>query len=168
MRNNGVADLLRSAELRREEVRNATGNDMVSIRRCAWSRLGAALLPMPAHAVYVLQQTIPVPATSANSLSGAFTSYDISFFDNSAIGGFDYIADRTNAAVDVIKGATGSTPASFAGQIFPTGSSAFAGLPTFSAGTALSGPDGVVVVDRTGQHQVWAGDAPVGGPATVR
>jgi hypothetical protein len=115
---------------------------------------------MPAHAVYVLQQTIPVPATPANSLGGAFTSYDISFFDNSAIGGFDYIADRTNAAVDVIKAATASTPASFAGQIFPTGSSAFAGL---QSSPALSGPDGVVVVDRTGQHQVWAGDAPVGG-----
>jgi len=124
---------------------------------------GAALLPMPAHAVYVLQQTIPVPATSVNPLNGAFTSYDISFFDNSAIGGFDYIADRTNATIDVIKGATGSTPASFLGQIFPTGSNAFAGL-SFPAGTsALSGPDGVVVVNRTGQHQVWAGDAPVGG-----
>jgi hypothetical protein len=127
--------------------------------------LGAASLPMPAHAVYVLQQIIPVPATSANPLGGAFTSYDISFFDNSAIGGFDYIADRTNATIDVIKGATGSTPASFVGQIFPTGSNAFAGLaPPLPGGTsALSGPDGVVVVDRAGQHQVWAGDAPVGG-----
>ena len=126
---------------------------------------GAASLPMPAHAVYVLQQTIPVPATSANPLGGAFTSYDISFFDSTPTGGFDYIADRTNAAVDVIKGATASTPASFVGQIFPTGSNAFAGLaPPLPAGTsALSGPDGIVVVDRTGQHQVWAGDAPVGG-----
>ena len=138
-----------------------------------WSRFAVALglgwgagsLPMPVHADYVLQQTIPVPATSVNPLNGAFTSYDISFFDSSAIGGFDYIADRTNATVDVIKGATGSTPASFAGQIFPTGSNAFAGLaPPLPGGTtALSGPDGVVVVDRTGQHQVWAGDAPVGG-----
>src|SRR4051794_5851410 len=126
---------------------------------------GAASLPMPAHAVYVLQQTIPVPATSANPLGGAFTSYDISFFDSTPTGGFDYIADRTNAAVDVIKGATASTPASFLGQIFPTGSNAFAGLaPPLPAGTsALSGPDGVVVIDRAGQHQVWAGDAPVGG-----
>src|SRR4051794_37110701 len=126
---------------------------------------GGGSLPMPAQALYVLQQTIPVPATSANQLGGAFTSYDISFFDNSAIGGFDYIADRTNAAIDVIKGATASTPASFVGQIFPTGSNAFAGLaPPLPRGTsALSGPDGIVVVDRTGQHQVWAGDAPVGG-----
>jgi hypothetical protein len=126
---------------------------------------GAASLPMPAHAVYVLQQTIPVPATPVNPLNGAFTSYDISFFDNSAIGGFDYIADRTNATIDVIKAATASTPASFAGQIFPTGSNAFAGLaPPLPAGTSsLSGPDGVVVVDRAGQHQVWAGDAPIGG-----
>jgi hypothetical protein len=138
-----------------------------------WSRFAAALclgwgaasLPTPAHAVYVLQQTIPVPATSANPLDGAFTSYDISFFDNSAIGGFDYIADRTNAAIDVIKAARGGTPASFVGQIFPTGSNAFAGLaPPLPGGTsALSGPDGVVVIDRAGQHQVWAGDAPVGG-----
>src|SRR4051812_47944893 len=78
-----------------------------------WSRFAAALvlgwgaasLPMPAYAVYVLQQTIPVPATPVNPLNGDFTSYDISFFDNSAIGGFDYVADRSNAAVDVIKAA---------------------------------------------------------------
>src|SRR3954470_5566251 len=126
---------------------------------------GAASLPTPAHALYVLQQTIPVPATSANQLGGAFTSYDISFFDSTPTGGFDYIADRTNATIDVIKGATTSTPASFVGQIFPTGSNAFAGLagPLPGGTSALSGPDGVVVVDRTGQHQVWAGDAPVGG-----
>src|SRR4051812_10812214 len=120
-----------------------------------WSRFaaafvlgwGAALLPMPAHAVYVLQQTIPVPATSANPLGGAFTSYDISFFDRSAIGSFDYIADRTNAAIDVIKGATGNPPASFVGKIFPPGSNAFAGLaPPLPGGTsALSGPDGIVI-----------------------
>src|SRR4051794_39674036 len=126
---------------------------------------GAASLPTPAHALYVLQQTIPVPATSANQLGGAFTSYDISFFDSTPTGVFAYIADRTNAAIDVIKGAPASPPPSFVGKIFPPGSNAFAGLaPPLPAGTsALSGPDGIVVVDRTGQHQVWAGDAPVGG-----
>src|SRR4051794_12515279 len=152
---------------------NCEGRKCEMRQAMRWSRFAAALvlgwgaasLPIPAHAVYVLQQTIPVPATSANQLGGAFTSYDISFFDSTPTGGFDYIADRTNAAIDVIKGATASTPASFVGQIFPTGSNAFAGLaPPLPGGTsALSGPDGVVVIDRAGQHQVWAGDAPVGG-----
>jgi len=65
----------------------------------------------------------------------------------------------------VIKAARGGTPASFVGQIFPTGSNAFAGLagPLPAGTSSLSGPDGVVVVDRAGQHQVWAGDAPIGG-----
>src|SRR6476620_10271418 len=134
---------------------NCEGRKCKMRQAMRWSRFAAALvlgwgaasLPMPAHADYILQQIILVPATSVNPLNGAFTSYDISFFDSSAIGGFAYIADRTNATIDVIKGATGSTPASFAGQIFPTGSNAFAGLsPPLPGGTsALSGPDGVVV-----------------------
>src|SRR4051812_27865705 len=152
---------------------NCEGRKCEMRQAIRWSRFAAALvlgwgaasLPIPAHAVYVLQQTIPVPATSANQLGGAFTSYDISFFDSTPTGGFDYIADRTNAAIDVIKGATASTPASFVGQIFPPGSNAFAGLvgPPPAGTGSLSGPDGVVVVDRAGQHQVWAGDAPIGG-----
>src|SRR6476620_6606147 len=34
---------LRSAELRREEMRNATGNKIVSIRCCSWYRLGSGI-----------------------------------------------------------------------------------------------------------------------------
>jgi len=143
-----------------------------------WSRLvatvglawGAATVPIPAHATYVLIDTISIPATSANpfntnppgqSPNGPFTSYDISFFDDST--GFDYVADRTNASIDVFKAGSGSTPPSFVGQIFSPG--LFAGLqgPLPAGTSALSGPDGVVVVNRPGQHQVWAGDAPLGG-----
>ena len=131
---------------------------------------GAASLPMPAHAVYVLQQTIPVPATSANPLGGAFTSYDISFFDNSAIGGFDYIADRTNAAIDVIKGATGSTPASFVGQIFPTGSNAFAGLRRRSPPALAHFRDRMVSLSSIARASIKCGPGmrQSAGPATVR
>ena len=130
---------------------------------------GAASLPMPAQAVYVLQQTIPVPATSANQLGGAFTSYDISFFDNSAIGGFDYIADRTNATIDVIKAATASTPASFAGQIFPTGSNAFAGLAQ-SSPPAQAFRDRMVSLSSIARASIKCGPGMrrSGGPATVR
>jgi hypothetical protein len=104
---------------------------------------------------------IPVPPSSANLYPGGpFTTYDISFFDANT--GFDYVADRTNAAVDVFSAQTNT----FVGSV--GGGTLFAGLqpapvPPNTAVSALSGPDGVVVVNRPGQHQLWAGDAPLNG-----
>jgi hypothetical protein len=77
-----------------------------------WSQLvaglglagGVAAIPTPANALYQLITEIPVQATAANpfnsgGLNGPFTTYDISFFDPNTQ--LDYLADRTNASVDV-------------------------------------------------------------------
>lgn len=92
---------------------------------------------------YDLLTTIPIPATEANTQpGGAFTSFDISFFD--PVTNADYVADRSNAAVDIISGSSLSVvaqPGGFTGQ---------------QATTSVSGPDGVVVAD-TGPT-LFAGD----------
>ncbi|HEY2189427.1 MAG TPA: hypothetical protein VGH48_12770, partial [Caldimonas sp.] len=88
---------------------------------------------------------VAIPKTAANvQPGGAFTSFDISFF-NPANGGY-YLADRSNASVDIISGATlkvvGQAPG-FTGQ---------------AATTSLSGPDGVLAVTSGGVTTLYAGD----------
>lgn len=135
----------------------------------AW---GVAALPTPANALYDLITKIPVTATAANpfnssGLNGPFTNYDISFFD--PLTQLDYVADRTNASVDIFYAGPGSQHNTQVGSItgfvglkagtenaiVPVGPPP-PGVPTPVA--SLSGPDGVVVVDRAGQHQLWVGD----------
>jgi hypothetical protein len=55
--------------------------------------------PAMAGPAYHLVDTIAVPSDSANTQNGAFTAFDISFFDPAT--GNDYVADRSNAAVDI-------------------------------------------------------------------
>ena len=102
-----------------------------------------------ARAAYVLTDTIAVPA-SANNVQpgGAFSSFDISFFDPTTQ--LDYVADRSNASVDIFSAQTNT----FVGRIGGTGN-LFTGQ---QATTSTSGPDGVVVVNLPGQHQVYAGN----------
>lgn len=96
--------------------------------------------------IYGLVGTIAVPADTAVNPSGRFGSYDIGFFDANTQD--YYIADRSNAAVDVFSAATNS---------YVTRVGGFVGLPA-SGVTSLSGPDGVLTVNLPGQHQLWAGD----------
>jgi hypothetical protein len=117
---------------------------------------GAALISIAAatgsaHATYVLDTTIAVPA-SANNVQpgGVFSSFDISYFD--PVTQLDYVADRSNASVDIFSAQTNT----FVGRIGGT-----ANLNLFSgqqATTSTSGPDGVLVVNLPGQHQVYAGN----------
>jgi hypothetical protein len=108
-----------------------------------------------AQAAYVLDTTIAVP-TSADNVQpgGVFSSFDISYFD--PVTQLDYVADRSNASVDIFSAQTNT----FVGRIGGTGN-LFTGQ---QATTSTSGPDGVVVVNLPGQHQVFAGD----GGSTVR
>ena len=102
-----------------------------------------------ASAAYVLDTTIGIPATAANNQGGAFTGFDISFFDSR---GIYYIADRSNASVDIINGATNQVLAQaggFAGQL---------------SSTSISGPDGVAVGNVNGTWTLFAGD----GGSTLR
>jgi PEP-CTERM motif-containing protein len=114
---------------------------------CMSAALLAGLGARPALAVpLTLETLIPIPATAANvQPGGAFTSFDISFFD--PVSGNYYLADRSNASVDIISGTTltviGQVTGGFAGQ-----------QPTTSA----SGPNGVLTVTSGGTTTLYAGD----------
>ena len=98
-----------------------------------------------------LLSTIPVPVAATN-MTGGMYAFDISFVDQS--NNHYYLADRSNAAVDVANAKTGI----FVKQI--TASPPFAGVKLM--GTAvnnnISGPDGVTT-DEMGTC-LFAGDGP--------
>jgi hypothetical protein len=93
---------------------------------------------------YTLQTTISIPASSANSQGGAFTSFDISFFDPATEN--YYVADRSNASVDVISGSS----LTVVGQA--------TGFTGQQATTSTSGADGVLTVTSAGTSTLFAGD----------
>lgn len=99
-------------------------------------------------APYAFLTSIPVPPSPDNSVGNTFQTFDISFFD--PLTRLDYVADRSNASVDVFSSLTNS----FVTRIGGTGH-VFSGQTTSNA---TSGPDGVVVINLPGQHQVWAGN----------
>jgi hypothetical protein len=97
----------------------------------------AVAAPTPAQ--LSLLKTIPINGTAANRATNMF-SFDISFVDN-ANNGLYYLADRSNAALDVIDttGAFTGTPDTLFGQIGgPT-----VGFQGDTGNTATSGPNGV-------------------------
>src|SRR6266446_2786019 len=113
----------------------------------------------PAHAgpTYVLLTTIPVPPSAQNSIAGGkFTTYDIAFFDGTTQ--LLYLADRSNASVDIFSAQTNS----FVGRVGGTGG-LFVGIQpkpvsSATANNDISGPDGVVVANFSGLHNLYAGD----------
>jgi hypothetical protein len=76
---------------------------------------------------------------------GPLTSFDISFVDNR---GIYYFADRSSASIQIINGATFGVLGQATG---------FAGISP--GGNALSGPDGVVVVQTGANYTLYGGDA---------
>src|SRR5713226_10003451 len=122
--------------------------------------LALGLTPGPALAgpVYVLLTTIPVPASADNVQGGAFTGYDIAYFDGNTQ--LMYLADRSNASIDIFSAQTNS----FVGRVGGTGN-LFVGIQPKPVNPAtinndISGPDGVVVANFGGAKQLWAGDGP--------
>lgn len=105
---------------------------------------GFTAMPFTAHAGYVLEQTIAVPPSPDNSVGGNFNTFDISFFDPATE--LDYVADRSNAAVDVFSGASET----YVGRV--GGNGQFVGQ---QATSATSGPDGVLIANP---NQLYAGD----------
>jgi len=98
-----------------------------------------------APTTYTLLTTIPVPTDTANvQPGGAFTSFDISFFD--PVTRNDYVADRSNASVDIFSGAS----LSFLGRAI--------GFTGQQATTSVSGADGVLTVTAGGTTTLYAGD----------
>jgi hypothetical protein len=112
-----------------------TGTGIIALSSGAW-----------AEPIYSLVDTIAVPATPQNNQGGAFTGFDISFADTT---GYVYIADRSNAAVDVINGATNQIVAQAGGAGVFTGQ---------QSSNAVSGPDGVLVAHVGGQSILYAGN----------
>ncbi|HUP07901.1 MAG TPA: PEP-CTERM sorting domain-containing protein [Caldimonas sp.] len=94
---------------------------------------------------YSLRTLISIPPAAANvQPGGAFTSFDIGFFD--PVSRNYYIADRSNASVDIISGNT----LQVVGQA--------TGFTGQQATTSTSGADGVVAVTSGGFTTLYAGD----------
>lgn len=119
------------------------------------SMLAAAMQPADAAALLTLQKLIAIPASTDNNLGGKFVTYDISDYDPTT--GLIYIADRSNAAVDIFSTLTDS----YVGRIGGSGQ-LFVGQGPGVA-NANSGPDGVQVVNSATQHSLYVGN----GNATV-
>jgi hypothetical protein len=99
----------------------------------------------PAAAQLALETYIPVPADTANMQpGGAFSSFDISFAD--PVTGNIFIADRSNASVDIFSGST----LTFLGRA--------TGFTGQQATTSTSGADGVLTVTTGGVTTLFAGD----------
>ena len=77
-----------------------------------------------------------------------FSSYDISFFDPAS--GLDYVADRSNNAVDVFSPTTNT-------QVGQIGIGLFAGATSSSSN---AGPNGVLVANINGTPTLYAGNGP--------
>jgi len=112
--------------------------------------------PGAADPLYHLLTTIPVPPSADNAQSGAFTTYDIAYFDGNTQ--LMYLADRSNASVDIFSAQTNT----FVGRIGGTGN-LFVGIQPKPVNPAtinndISGPDGVVVANFGGNKQLYAGD----------
>lgn len=93
------------------------------------------------------------------------TSFDISWVDSASqrsdSNDFNnyYLADRSNASVDVIK--IGPNPQVF--KITPTGANAFAGN---TGNNNTAGPNGIITFKnpQLGRAELWAGDGPTANP----
>src|SRR5437763_7472896 len=115
---------------------------LITCMFAAFAAASAAAQPVN----YSLRSVISLPATAANvQPGGKFTSFDIGFFDPGSNN--YYIADRSNASVDIISGTT----LQVLGQA--------QGFTGQAATTSRSGADGVVVVTANGATTLFAGDA---------
>jgi len=93
---------------------------------------------------------VPVPPDPVINPSGKFSAFDISFADSTL--GDIFIADRSNAGVDIFSGS---------GLSLITRASGFAGVqppPPAAANNSISGPDGVLTVTSGGVTTLYAGD----------
>jgi len=87
--------------------------------------------------------TIPVPGTAANTTGGKMYVFDISWVDQKSR--TYYLADRSNAVVDIVDTKTNTLVAQLQG-----------GFKGFTGNNGTSGPNGVA----TGGHCLFVTDAP--------
>jgi hypothetical protein len=110
---------------------------MLLLGNAAWAREGKN-----DRAVRLLA-TVPIPGTSANTTGGNMYVFDISWVDQQSR--TYYLADRSNAAVDVVDTRTNILMAQLQG-----------GFKGFTGTNGTSGPNGVA----TGGHCLFVTDAP--------
>src|SRR5580704_17565342 len=107
--------------------------------------MAAAAGPAAAQLVNPVPTFIPVPADAANvQPGGAFSSFDISFAD--PVTGNIFIADRSNASVDIFSGSS----LTFLGRAI--------GFSGQTGNNNTSGADGVLTVTSGGVTTLFAGD----------
>jgi hypothetical protein len=124
------------------------GNEMrdrLSVALAGAIALATTAGPAVAEPTLSLVKYIAVPADAANRQpGGAFSAFDISYAD--PVTGDIFIADRSNASVDIFSGSS----LTFLGR-----ATGFTGQqPT----TAASGADGVLTVTSGGTTTLYAGD----------
>jgi hypothetical protein len=95
------------------------------------------------HAAVRLFATVPIPGTVANITGGEMYVFDISWVDQRSH--TYYLADRSNAVVDIVDTKTNLLVAQLAG-----------GFRGFTGSNGTSGPNGVT----TGGHCLFVTDAP--------
>jgi hypothetical protein len=95
------------------------------------------------HGAVTLLGTIPIPGTAANTTGGNMYVFDISFVDQQSR--TYYLADRSNAVVDIVDTKTNTLLFQLSG-----------GFKGFTGNNGTSGPNGVA----TGGHCLFVTDAP--------
>ena len=130
------------------------GTMHVSFRRClGLMAFAAAAMLLVGNAAWAkegkndravrLLATVPIPGTAANTAGGNMYVFDISWVDQPSR--TYYLADRSNAAVDIVDTETNILMAQLQ-----------AGFKGFTGTNGTSGPNGVV----TGGHCLFVTDAP--------
>jgi hypothetical protein len=119
----------------------------------AWAAVVVLGLLLSGHAVGAEQKkndravrlltTVPIPGTAANTTGGKMYVFDISWVDQKSH--IYYLADRSNAVVDIVDTKTNILVAQLTG-----------GFKGFTGNNGTSGPNGVA----TGGHCLFVTDAP--------
>jgi hypothetical protein len=104
----------------------------------AWAQEGAA-----DRGAVKLLETVPIPGTTVNTTAGKMYVFDISWVDQGSQ--TYYLADRSNAVIDIVDAKTDTLLAQLGG-----------GFKGFTGNNGTSGPDGVT----TGGHCLFVTDAP--------
>jgi hypothetical protein len=115
---------------------------------------GVCAGPAAADPILTIQKYIPIPSDTANlQPNGTFNSFDISYAD--PVTGNVYIADRSNASVDIFSGSS----LTYLGR-----ATGFAGEGSITAplSSSKAGADGVLTVTSGTTTTIYAGDAPSG------
>jgi len=120
----------------------AVAGVMLMTGNLAWAEQGHKAEGKNDRAVRLLT-TVPIPGTTANTTGGKLYSFDISWVDQPSR--LYYLADRSNAAVDIVDTKTNTLLAQLTG-----------GFKGFTGTNATSGPNGVV----TSGHCLFVTDAP--------